>query len=340
MSGKILLKTVSYSKSCIATSALLAIGCTYAIPVVALPTMEASYSDAGQSCCSSDLTPTPTPTTTPTPTSTSIFPSTSASTSAGTSESPSTSAKAASETMKARIESAQKIIDSLEKIKKSAKLYHEHAVQLIADSKRLQGEAQVLQTRVPVLPSAAKLSGAQLETALKQYNADVNSFAAHAGAYDQHLKTFQTTIGECHANQQAIDGAVKQFEIHTAQFHVPTLPASIRPPHLCPKMMAQMGDMSSQISGMMMDQKRVMEAQNALAHTEGQLQNAEAETASTHTKAINEAKRQEGEQALAAEFNRLKDEYDLLKVEKDQVSGNNQLGKITRSSVSAKVKKN
>jgi hypothetical protein len=98
--------------------------------------------------------------------------------------------------------------------------------------------------------------------------------------------------------------------------------------------------MSTQINGMMMDQKRVMEATNELSHTEGQLQNAEAAIASTHTKAINEAKRQEGEQALAAEFNKLKDEYELLKVEKDQLAGNNQLGKVTRSSVSAKVKKN
>jgi hypothetical protein len=300
MSGKTLFKTISNSRFRITVKAFIIAACFCLLPAFASPDMEASSSFASSP----------------------------------------TSAEAECETMKARIESAQKIIDSVERIKKSVRLYHEHANQLIAESKRLQGEAQVLQTRVPVLPSAAKLSGAQLAAAMKQYNADVNNFAMHAGAYDQHLKTFQTTIGECHANQLAIDGAVKQFEIHTAQFHVPALPSSIRPPHICPRMLANMGNMSSQINGMMMDQKRVMEATNALSQTEGQLQNAEAAAASTHTKAINEAKRQEGEQALAAEFNKLKDEYDLLKVEKDQLSGNNQLGKVTRSSVSAKVKKN
>jgi hypothetical protein len=105
-------------------------------------------------------------------------------------------------------------------------------------------------------------------------------------------------------------------------------------------MLAQMGDMSHEINSMMMDQKRVMEAQIELAKTEATLQNAEAETASTHAKAINQSQREDGEQALAAEFGRLKDEYDLLKIEKDQISGNNQVGKVTRSSVSAKVKKN
>ena len=317
MSGKTLLKPISNSKLRITASAFITIAITCSLPVIASQGIESTSSAAKEasdcSACSS----------------TSGAPSTS-----------STSAKEASEVMKARIESAQQIIDSVEKINKSIKLYHEHANQLIAESKRLQGEAQVLSTKVPVLPAAAKLSGAQLAGAMSQYNADVNNFAQHAGAYDQHLKNFQTTIGECHANQLAVNGAVKQFEIHTAQFHVPTLPSSIRPPHICPKMLENMGNMSTQINGMMMDQKRVMEATNELSHTEGQLQNAEAANASTHTKAINEAKRQEGEQALAAEFNKLKDEYELLKVEKDQLAGNNQLGKVTRSSVSAKVKKN
>ena len=242
--------------------------------------------------------------------------------------------------MKARIESAQSIIDDIDKLKGSVRLYHEHAAELIAQSKRLQGEAQVLQTRAPVLPAAAKLSGAQLQAALKQYGGDVNNFAQHAGAYDQHLKTFQATVGECHANQQALDSVIKKYEIHTDQFHISNLPSSIRPPHICKRMLDQMGDMSHEINSMMMDQKRVMEAQIELAKSEANLQNAESEATGTHSKAINEAKRQDGEQALASEFGRLKDEYDLLKVEKDQLSGNNQLGKVTRSSVSAKVKKN
>ncbi len=298
----------------------------------------ASPGETGSSCCSRAQTELTSASST-TPTTCSAVPAANASErSSGSSATDNSDVQEAR--MQPRIESAQSIIDDVTKLKGSIQLFHEHAVELIAQSKRLQGEAQLLQTRTPVLPSAAKLSGAQLQSALKQYNADLANFTQHAGAYDQHLKTFQATVGECHANQQALDSVIKKYEIHADQFHVPTLPATIRPPHICKRMLAQMGDMSHEINSMMMDQKRVMEAQIELAKTEATLQNAEAETASTHAKAINQSQREDGEQALAAEFGRLKDEYDLLKIEKDQISGNNQVGKVTRSSVSAKVKKN
>ena len=244
------------------------------------------------------------------------------------------------ETMNARIESAQSILDDVHDLKASMRAFHRKANEVIAQSKRLQGQAEVLLTKTPVLPAAVKLTPAQYQAALKQYNGDLDNFALHAGAYDQHLKTFQATVGECHANEQALNSVIQKYEIHADQFHLP-LPSTLRPPHICGHMRGGVGQIASEANSMMMDQKRVLESQLALAKTEANLQNAEGEMVGTHTKAVNEAKREEGEQALAGEFSRLKNEYDLLKIEKDQLAGHNSgVGKVTHSSVSAKVKKN
>jgi hypothetical protein len=52
-----------------------------------------------------------------------------------------------------------------------------------------------------------------------------------------------------------------------------------------------------------------------------------------------EANRQEKEKELAGEFGKLREEYDLLKTEKDILAKNGGgLEKITRTSVAAKVK--
>jgi len=245
-----------------------------------------------------------------------------------------------SSNLKARVQSAQAILDDIARLETSMKSYHHQAMVLIAQSRKLQGEAEVLQTRTPVLPGYTKLTPAQYQAAMKQYNSDVEAFAAHAGAYDQHLQNFQSTIGECHANDQALNSIIKKYEIHVDQFHVPNQLGAIRPPHICKRMQAAFGDMSGEANSMLMDQKRVLEAQAALAKTEATLQNAEGEAPGVHQKAMTEARREQGEQALVAEFSRLKDEYDLLKVEKDRLAGNNSaLGKVSRSSVSAKIKK-
>jgi hypothetical protein len=261
-----------------------------------------------------------------------------------------------SDKLQARIESAEDIIDDAKGLQRRVKAFHQHATQLIAQSRKLQGEAEVLTTKTPVLPaSSVKLSPSQVQAAVKQYNADLEQFAAHATAYDQHLKNFQATVGECHANEAALNSVLKKYEIHVDQFHVPTLNlpnkpfnsniipptlTTLRPPHVCKRMQAEMGDMTQLANSMLSDQKKVLDAQLALAKTEGSLQNSEAEAAASRLKATNEAKREQGEQALVTEFTQLRSEYDLLKVEKDTLAGSGGFGKVTNSTVSAKIKKN
>jgi hypothetical protein len=242
--------------------------------------------------------------------------------------------------MSDRIQSAQEIINNINEFKKLTRGFHARAHQLIAESRRLKGEAEMMQTKTPTLPHAAKLSAAQYQEAAKQYNADLNAFKEHARAYDAHLRNFQATIGECHANNKALESLLKQYELHVDQFHLPELSHFLRPPHVCGRLQRQVGDLSQEANAMYVDQQRIFAAQLGLAKTEGELQNAEMDATAQRKKAETEAKRESGEQALAAEFSQLKGEYDLLKVEKDTLAGNSSVGKVTTSSVSASVKKN
>ncbi|HEY9760577.1 MAG TPA: hypothetical protein V6C97_35785 [Oculatellaceae cyanobacterium] len=256
--------------------------------------------------------------------------------------------------LQARIESAEDIIEDAKNLQRRVHMFHQHATELIAQSKRLQGEAEVLTTKTPVLPpTTVKMTPAQLQAAVKQYSSDLEQFATHATAYDQHLRNFQATVGECHANESALNSVLKKYEIHVDQFHIPAINVprtaatsvtpslnTLRPPHVCKRMQEEMGDMSQLANSMLSDQKKVLDAQLALAKTEGSLKNAESEADASRLKATNEAKREQGEQALVREFSQLKNEYDLLKVEKDTLAGAGGLGKVTNSSVSAKIKKN
>ena len=261
-----------------------------------------------------------------------------------------------------QVESARQIIDDCENLEGTAKAFHLTVDHLVAQAGHLEGEARALQnvklaqnapdkkstlkgaaemmhTNAPVLPLPGKLSKEQYEMGAKQYKNDVNNFAAHAQAYDAHLKEFQKSVGECHAGEKALDAVLKKYEIHVSDFHIQMQQVKLRPPHICRRMQETVDRDFNQIANSMMnDQRRVMEAEQKLQKTEAELQNAEQANAVVGTKAANEAKREEGEKALAGEFGRLKEEYDLLKMERDRLATvNPNIGRVTQSSVSATI---
>ena len=239
----------------------------------------------------------------------------------------------------ARCRSAQDIINDCNKFETGASDFHQKAEIIIAQATKLKGQAQVLQTRVPNLPPPMKMSAAEYAMGSKQYAADLNDFKTHAVAYQGHLKQFQNTVGECHAHAQALDGVLKKYEIHVGEFHMNS--SNIRPPHICGVLQNTVNrNFTSMANQMVTDQMRVLQAESQLRTQEVELQNAEQASSAGSIKAMDRAKREDGEQALAAEFGRLREEYELLKSEKDRLasaSGHGTIGKITQSSVSGKI---
>jgi hypothetical protein len=260
-------------------------------------------------------------------------------------------------------QSAAEIIQDSRDLEVRAQKFHRNSEILIAQANKLQGEAselkngkttlkgsesnttlngsaEVLHTNTPILPIPGKLTKQQYEMGAKQYGSDVNAFAGHAKAYDAHLKQFQASVGECHAGEKALDAMLKKYEIHVSDFHVQMAEIKLRPPHICHRMKQTVDrDFNSIANSMMNDQRRVIEAEQGLRKTEAELQNAEQANAVVGIKATNEAKREEGENALAGEFGRLKEEYDLLKMERDRLATvNPNIGKVTQSSVSGTIK--
>jgi hypothetical protein len=261
-----------------------------------------------------------------------------------------------------QVQSAQEIIKDSQDLIVRARKFHLQSETLIAQANKLQGEASGLQNGKPtlkgsetnttlngsaemlhtniVLPKPAKLTKQQYELGAKQYTGDVSNFAEHAKAYDAHLKQFQKAVGECHAGEKALDNVLKKYEIHVSDFHIQMAEIKLRPPHICHRMQETVDrDFNSIANSMMNDQRRVMEAEQRLRKTEAELQNSEQANVVVGMKAENEAKREEGEKALAGEFGRLKEEYDLLKMERDRLATvNPNIGRVTQSSVSATIK--
>lgn len=245
------------------------------------------------------------------------------------------------EKMQRRIESARDILSEADKFRARAEAFHKRAEFQIAEAKKLKGKAEILQTRIPAVPGTLKLNGAQLEAAKSQYAADLKEFAAHARAYNLHLRQFQQTVGECHASNVTLNNVLRKYDLHLEQFHIPDLAARIRPPHICGELAETLGAETESIASRIMhDQLRVIDAEQRLRVAEQKLQVAEAVAPSIQDKAVNASIRAQSEQQLMAEFGRLRQEYDLLKMANQRLAGTmTGTGKLARTSVAGKIQK-
>ncbi len=222
--------------------------------------------------------------------------------------------------------------------------FHQKTQEQILEAERLQGEAEYLRSKLPPLPPL-KLSKTQLQSATRQYQVDLSAFQHHADAYTQHLKQFKATIGECHANEAAYQAIVKQYQLRTRGFNRSDIP----PPHICAPMKLNEEQLNNMAHHMYDDLSRVATAQQNLTREETRLKENQNEEPQLAESAVKRAERQEQEQQMAVEFGKLKQEYDLLSVEKQQITGPATAGapgaqasppaSLVRESVSGKVKK-
>ncbi|HEY9785151.1 MAG TPA: hypothetical protein V6D17_07100 [Candidatus Obscuribacterales bacterium] len=216
-----------------------------------------------------------------------------------------------------------------------ARRLHERTEILLAEAKNLKGRATQLRTVAPNLPPV-RLKGREYQQALVQFKADVDKFKAHADEYNDHLHKFRQQIGECSAAQAAYEEACKKYEMHCQQYHMPNIP----PPHICIDLNVSASDASNMAHQMMSDQMRAIRAERELRQTEekiGQLENVSTKVDAHVEKQSERLKR---EQELAAEFGRLRQEYDLLEVERKVIEGSKTANKpIARPYVSGKVKR-
>jgi len=243
-------------------------------------------------------------------------------------------AEPASSHMNQRIQSAHELIKEIDQFQINAKKLHVHSENIIAQAERLRGGASKFDINTPPVNSGVKMNSAQLLEAKRQYQADIKEFTEHAKAYNQHLQDFQTLLGECHKSSQALAAVLQKYELHVTQFHL-NMP-NIRPPHICGALQERVGDLTSEAHRMMGDQIRVAEAEAKLDREQQGLQLADGAVGTLQTKAMLTAQRAEGEFALASEFGRLKEEYDMLKTEKDTIYGAGKTS-VKLTSVSGKV---
>jgi len=203
---------------------------------------------------------------------------------------------------------------------------------------KLTGRASTLQTMpMPNIP-LIKLKGPQLQQAMKQYSADVEQFKIHAADYNKHYNLFKSQIGECHAARSAFDDLHKKYEMHCTAYHLNNIP----PPRLCPPMAGSVAEANSIANQLRSDQMRALRAEGQLRQEEGRLKELEGMQSTADALVVKGAERDRREREIAGMFGRLRQEYDLLEIERKTIEhsrGGRAAAPVVRPYVSGKVKK-
>lgn len=207
-----------------------------------------------------------------------------------------------------------------------------------AKEEKLTGRASTLQTMpMPNIP-LIKLKGPQLQQAIKQYNTDVEQFKIHAADYNKHYNLFKSQIGECHAARSAFDDLHKKYEMHCTAYHLNNIP----PPRLCPPMAGSVAEANSIANQLRSDQMRALRAEGQLRQEEGRLRELEGMQSTADALVVKGAERDRREREIAGMFGRLRQEYDLLEIERKTIEhskGGKASAPVARPYVSGKIKK-
>lgn len=207
-----------------------------------------------------------------------------------------------------------------------------------AKEEKLTGRASTLQTMpMPNIP-LIKLRGPQLQQAMKQYNTDVEQFKIHAADYNKHYNLFKSQIGECHAARSAFDDLHKKYEMHCTAYHLNNIP----PPRLCPPMAGSVAEANSIANQLRSDQMRALRAEGQLRQEEGRLRELEGMQSTADALVVKGAERDRREREIAGMFGRLRQEYDLLEIERKTIEhskGGKASAPVARPYVSGKIKK-
>ncbi|MCC7529198.1 MAG: hypothetical protein IT342_11815 [Candidatus Melainabacteria bacterium] len=203
---------------------------------------------------------------------------------------------------------------------------------------KLTGRASTLQTLpMPNIP-LVRLKGPQLQQAIKQFNIDVEQFKIHAAEYNKHYNLFRSQIGECNAARSAFDQLHKKYEMHCTAYHLNNIP----PPKLCPPMTASVAEANSIAGQLRSDQMRAMRAEGQLRQEETKLRELEGAQGAADSLVVKSAERDKRERDIAGKFGRLRQEYDLLEIERKTIEaskGAKATAPVARPYVSGKIKK-
>lgn len=203
---------------------------------------------------------------------------------------------------------------------------------------KLTGRASTLQTLpMPNIP-LVRLKGPQLQQAMRQFNIDVEQFKIHAADYNKHYNLFRSQIGECHAARSAFDQLHKKYEMHCTAYHLNNIP----PPKLCPPMSNSVAEANSIAGQLRSDQMRAMRAEGQLRQEETKLRELEGAQGAADSLVVKSAERDRRERDIAGKFGRLRQEYDLLEIERKTIEasrGAKATAPVVRPYVSGKIKK-
>lgn len=203
---------------------------------------------------------------------------------------------------------------------------------------KLTGRASTLQTNtMPNIP-LIRLKGPQLQQAMRQYNVDVEQFKIHAADYNKHYNLFKSQIGECHAARAAFDELHKKYEMHCTAYHLNNIP----PPRLCPPMAGSVAEANSIAGQLRSDQMRALRAEGQLRQEEGRLRELENMQGTADALVVKSGERDRREREIAGMFGRLRQEYDLLEIERKTIEhskGGKPAAPIARPSVKGQIKK-
>lgn len=205
---------------------------------------------------------------------------------------------------------------------------------------KLTGCASQLQTLPQPNIPLIKLRGPQLQQAMKQFNDDVEQFKIHAADYNKHYNLFKSQVGECHAARSSFDQLHKKYEMHCTTYHLNNIP----PPKLCPPMNASVSEARSIANQLMNDQMRALRAEGQLRQEEGRLKELEGMQGTADNLVVKASERARREKEIAGMFGRLRQEYDLLEIERKTIDHSRGVSSkpsapVVRPYVSGTVKK-
>ncbi|HEY9734344.1 MAG TPA: hypothetical protein V6C89_20705 [Drouetiella sp.] len=209
----------------------------------------------------------------------------------------------------------------------------------------LQGHVSGSGTVLPAFK--LRMSESQLKEAVAQYASDLKQFYLHVTDYHSSQVALKKQIGECTENEQQWQLKLQKDKLKLNSVVIatgvpnlpppPATPPDIPPPRVCcarclitgrcgaghlgPNNTGSSGGVGSAGGLSQADKARLQQASQDLARTEGNLQIATQENSFTSQKAINEAEIEQSQQNLAEKFGRLQQEYDMLKIEKEALTG-------------------
>ncbi len=230
---------------------------------------------------------------------------------------------------------ARRLIESARQFMQTAREHHKTTELLIAEAKKLKGQARILEKK-NVAPPAKRLSPAEYKAALQQFDQDINLFKQHASAYSQHLDSFRRQVGECSSNQARYEEQAREYTLHTNRYHVPNVP----PPHICVDLNMTESEARTVANTYRSDRERLVRAETELREQENLLKRAEQASSKADDVAVKQSERAQKEKEIAGEFAKLKQEYELIEIERKSLDNSGVKHKYTeaKTKVSGSVK--